>query len=206
MIRKDSEALAAYPKDAHLYNKVHLSRELGYKCGVHKIPRSGKWILRPITNLEGMGRQAVIDYFKEGTLIEPGMFYCEVFEGRHITIDYVKEYGRWVQHHTFEGFNTPEDLIRFSRWLRVDYNYEIPFFLRSVEANHINIEVKGDKVIEVHLRPNPDPVMYDDFWPIWSEDQKPPLDHYIRIPDKDDETEMGRLGFFVPPALTVTNI
>ena len=202
MITKDSEALAAYPKDRHWYNKVHLSRELGYKCGVDRIPRSGRWIVRPITNLEGMGRQAVIDYFKEGTLVEPGMFYCEVFEGRHITIDYVREYGRWVQHHTFEGFNTPEDLIHFSRWLRVDYKYEIPLFLRSVEADHINIEVKGDKVIEVHLRPNPDPVMYDDFWPIWSNNQKPPFEHYIRISDKDDETEMGRLGFFVPHSLT----
>jgi hypothetical protein len=198
MIKKDSEALAAYPKDAHWYDKVHLARTLGYRCGVHKIPRSGKWIVRPITNLEGMGRQAVIDYFKEGTLIEPGMFYCEVFEGRHITIDYVREYGRWVQHHTFEGFNTPEDLIHFSRWLRVDYKYEIPLFLRSVEADHINVEVKGDRIIEIHLRPNPDPVMYDDFWPIWSEDQKPPFENYVRIPDADNETEMGRLGFYVP--------
>ena len=60
------------------------------------------------------------------------------------------------------------------------------------------VEVKGDKVIEVHLRPNPDPVMYDDFWPIWSEDQKPPFENYVRIPDADNETEMGRLGFYVP--------
>lgn len=198
MIRKDSEAINAYPDDIHWYNKLYLSRELGYKCGVYKIPTSGKWIVRPITNLEGMGRNAVIDFFEEGTIIEPGMFYCEVFEGRHITIDYVKNNEHWVQHHTFEGFNTPDNLIKFSRWTKVDYEYPIPHFLQNVKSDHINIEIKGDRLIEVHLRPNPDPVMYDDFWPIWSEDQKPPFDNYIRIPDLDDETEMGRLGFFVP--------
>lgn len=198
MIKTDLEAFVKYPKDAHWYNKVHLSRQLGYNCGVDTIPESGKWIVRPITNLKGMSRQAVIDYFKKGTPIETGMFYCEVFEGRHITIDYIRESGTWSQHHTFEGFNTPENLTQFSRWKKVDYTYKLQPFLQNVEADHINIEVKGDKIIETHLRPNPDPVMYDDFWPIWSESQKPPFVNYVRIPDKDDETEMGRLGFFVP--------
>ena len=198
MVKTDLEAFAAYPRDAHWYNKLNLSIKLGYNCGINKIPKSGKWIVRPITNLDGMGRRAVIDFFEEGTTIEPEMFYCEVFQGRHITIDYIKECDTWIQHHTFEGFNTPQDLIHFSRWLKVDYEYPMPSFLKDVEANHINIEVKGNKLIEVHLRGNPDPVMYNDFWPIWSNEQKPPFNNYIRIADKDDETEMGRLGFFVP--------
>jgi len=198
MIRIDSEALAAYPKDAQWYNKVHLSRTLGYKSGTGKIPASGTWIVRPITNLEGMGRQARIGHFEGGTLIDPGLFYCEVFSGRHITIDYQRIDGKWVQTETFEGFNTPENLVQFSRWKRVDFIYPIPHFLKDVEPDHINIETIDGKVIEVHLRPNPDPVMFDDFWPIWSEDQKPPFDNYVRIPDHCDETEMGRLGFYVP--------
>jgi hypothetical protein len=68
--------------------------------------------------------------------------------------------------------------------------------LRSVEANHINIEIIGKKIIEVHLRGNPDPVMYDEFWPIWSEGQQRPKMSYVRIPDKEDH--IGRLGFYVP--------
>jgi len=198
MIRTDFEAFIKYPKDSHWYNKLHLSSQLGYRCGTDRIPESGKWIVRPITNLKGMGRQAVIDFFKENTPIEPGMFYCEVFEGSHITIDYIRQNNVWRQHHTFEGFNTPEDLIHFSRWKKVEYKYQLPYFLQNVEADHINIEIIGNRMIEVHLRPNPDPVMYDDFWPIWSENQKPPFNNYVRIPDKDNETEMGRLGFFVP--------
>lgn len=198
MIKTDTQAFDAYPQDRHWYNKLHLSRELGYRCGVDSIPFTGRWIVRPITNLQGMGKDATIGNFEKGTLIDPGMFFCEVFDGRHITIDYVWERGKWYQSHTFEGFNTPENLVQFRRWMEVDYNYPMPRFLRDVEANHINIEVKGDRIIEVHLRPNPDPVMYDDFWPIWSEDQKPPFDNYVRIPDIDDTGLMGRLGFYVP--------
>ena len=198
MIKTDTQAFNAYPQDRHWYNKLHLSRELGYRCGIGSIPFTGRWIVRPITNLQGMGKNATIGNFEKGTLVDPGMFFCEVFDGRHITIDYVWERGKWHQSHTFEGFNTPENLVQFRRWMEVDYNYPMPRFLRDVEANHINIEVKGDRIIEVHLRPNPDPVMYDDFWPIWSEDQKPPFDNYVRIPDIDDTGLMGRLGFYVP--------
>ena len=198
MIKTDSQAIVAYPNDAHWYNKLHLSQTLGYACGQAVIPSSGTWIVRPITNLEGMGRNATIGHYEAGTLVEPGLFYCEVFKGRHITIDYQRVNGLWRQTETFEGFNTPDNLVQFSRWKRVDFNYPIPQFLINVEADHINIETIDSKVIEVHLRPNPDPVMYDDFWPIWSNDQKPPFINYIRIPDRDDETEMGRLGFYVP--------
>jgi len=197
MIRTDAEAVRAYAGDAHWHDKLFLSRKLGYRCGVGVIPKTGKWIVRPAVNLDGMGRSAVIGDFDQGFAIGPGMFYSEVFEGRHISIDYVRKDGQWIQHSTFEGFNTPENLIQFSRWLRVDYPYPVPDFLRGVEADHINIEVKGGKIIEVHLRGNPDPVMHDDFWPIWSADQKPPFKEYIKIADKDDETEVGRLGFFV---------
>lgn len=195
MIKTDIAAYAAYPKDRHLYNKLALSRILGYECGTGVIPRSGVWIVRPIINLEGMGLDAVIRHYEAGAAIPEGMFYCEVFAGRHITIDYVRENGVWTQRSTFEGFNTPGNLIQFSRWTRVVFPYTLPTMLRSVEADHINIETIGGMIIEVHLRGNPDPVMYDDFWPIWSEGQQRPMEGYVRIPDKEEH--IGRLGFYV---------
>lgn len=198
MIKTDPQAFKAYPNDNHWYDKLHLSRSLGYECGIGSILYSGVWIVRPRINLDGMGKDAKIGYFEKGTKIDPAMFYCEVFEGRHITIDYVFKRGQWHQTNTFEGFNTPDNLVQFRRWMKVNYDYPIPQFLKDVEADHINIEVKGDRVIEVHLRPNPDPIQYDDFWPIWSEDQKPPYDNYVRIPDINDTGLMGRLGFYVP--------
>jgi hypothetical protein len=198
MIKTDIQAFEAFPDDSHLYDKLRLSKSLGYRCGDTEIPENGLWIVRPITNLKGMGRGAVIRYFEKGEKVDSGLFYCEVFEGKHITIDYIRKDNVWYQDVTFEGKNVHEDLIHFVRWTRVDYHYPIPDILKNVEANHINIEVIGGKVIEVHLRPNPDPIMHDDFWPIWSEDQNPPFPNYVRIPDNDNETEMGRLGFYVP--------
>lgn len=196
MIKTDIAAYAEYPQDRHLYNKLALSRILGYTCGTGHIPYSGMWIVRPVINLEGMGLDATIQHYEAGASIPQGMFYCEVFTGRHITIDYVLENGVWKQTDTFEGFNTPDNLIQFSRWTRVDFPYHLPLLLRSVEAKHINIETIGGNIIEVHLRGNPDPVMYDDFWPIWSEGQQRPMDGYVRIADKEDH--IGRLGFYVP--------
>lgn len=196
MIKTDIAAYAAYPQDRHLYNKLALARILGYTCGTGHIPYSGMWIVRPIINLEGMGLDASIQHMEAGTRIPQGTFYSEVFTGRHITIDYVREGNVWTQTDTFEGFNTPDNLIQFSRWTRVSYPYHLPMLLRSVEAKHINIETIGGNIIEVHLRRNPDPVMYDDFWPIWSEGQQRPMEGYVRIADKEDH--IGRLGFFVP--------
>ena len=196
MIKTDVAAYAAYPNDRHLYNKLALSRILGYECGTGLIPRAGTWIVRPIINLEGMGIDAVIQHYEAGALIPEGMFYSEVFTGRHITIDYECKNGMWKQTQTFEGFNTPDNLIQFSHWTRVVFPYTLPILLRSVEAKHINIETIGGKIIEVHLRGNSDPVMYDEFWPIWSEGQQRPKMSYVRIPDKEDH--IGRLGFYVP--------
>lgn len=195
MIKTDLIAYAAYPQDRHLYNKLALSRILGYTCGTGHIPYAGTWIVRPIINLDGMGLDATIKHYEAGESIPQGMFYCEVFTGRHITIDYERKGNVWKQTDTFEGFNTPDNLIQFSHWTRVEFPYHLPLLLRSVEAKHINIETIGGNIIEVHLRGNPDPVMYNEFWPIWLEDQTP-LDGYVRIVDKEEH--IGRLGFYVP--------
>ena len=195
MIKTDLIAYATYPQDRHLYNKLALSRILGYTCGTGHIPYAGTWIVRPIINLDGMGLDAVIKHYESGESIPEGMFYSEVFKGRHITIDYERKGNVWKQTDTFEGFNTPDNLIQFSRWKRVEFPYHLPLLLRSVEAKHINIEIIDGNIIEVHLRGNPDPVMYNEFWPIWLEDQKP-LDGYKRIVDKEEH--IGRLGFYVP--------
>lgn len=198
MIKTDQQAYEAYPKDTHLYNKLLLSQQLGYVCGTDIIPRTAKWIVRPITNFEGMGRGAAIRQFKKGEQIAPDCFYCKVFTGKHITIDYTRKRGVWHQGATFQGTNSHNNLIQFVCWKRVNYPYPIPQILANVESDYINIELIDNKLIEVHLRLNPDPVMHDEFWPIWSHTQKPPNTNYRRIDDLDDETDLGRLGFFVP--------
>jgi hypothetical protein len=185
------------PQDRKWYGKLYVARYFGYNCGSGTIREDGEWIVRPITNLAGQGLDATIGWHRSGDPIPPNFFWCEVFTGRHITIDYIRSGEGWVQSHTFQGFNTQDDLIRFSHWKRVDYPFPLPSALRGVESDHINLELIGGNIIEVHLRPNSDPVQYDEFWPIWRDDQPPPSSgKWVRI--QDQVTHIGRLGFYVP--------
>lgn len=191
----DSEAYQLYPKDNIWYNKLFLSGILGYNAGYGFIYKSGRYIVRPIINLQGCGIGAKIGDYQKGDQIPHGYFWSEVFTGRHITIDYIKIRGVWIQGHTFEGFkDDPEDLLKFSMWRKVEYRYELPSVFNTIRTDKLNIEIIGDKIIEVHLRHNTDPVEYDFFIPIWSEDQMCP-EGCIRIADREDHP--GRLGFFV---------
>lgn len=183
-------------QDRKWYNKLFVAQYLGYECGTVAIPRDGTWIVRPITNLDGMGVDATISWFPAGTPVAPDFFWGEVFTGRHITIDYERVNGMLHQTHTFEGFNTPDNLIEFTRWVRVDYPVPpLPAF-DSIAVDCVNIEMIGGNIIEVHFRPNSDPVQHDEFWPIWSDDQQPPPGDWVRIPDA--VTHIGRKGFYVP--------
>ena len=68
---------------------------------------------------------------------------------------------------------------------------------------YINIESIGDKIIEVHLRPNPDHQEdYDTLIPIWKgDDTKQYIDDgYVFIEDLEDaegQLPLSRLGFCV---------
>lgn len=191
----DSEAYQLYPKDSVWYNKLFLAEMLNYNVGYGLIFKSGRYIVRPTVNLQGCGIGATIGDYQKGDQIPIGYFWSEIFTGRHITIDYSKINNSWQQGHTFEGFkNDPENLLQFSMWKRVEYNYELPSIFNSIQASQLNIEIIGDKIIEVHLRHNTDPVDYDVFIPIWEYTQQCP-DGFVKINDK--EQHPGRLGFFV---------
>ena len=191
----DHEAYSLYPKDNIWYNKLYLAERLGYNAGYGLIPYDGEFVIKPTVNLHGCGIGAKIGYYKKNDLVPHEYFWSEVFTGRHITVDYSKINGQWHQGHTFEGFkDNREDLLKFSLWRRVEYAYVLPKIFNDIHVDNLNIEIIGDKIIEVHLRHNTDPVEYDCFIPIWSEEQKCP-DGYVRIDDR--ECHEGRLGFFI---------
>jgi hypothetical protein len=70
-------------------------------------------------------------------------------------------------------------------------------------VNTINIEIIGDKVVEVHFRDTPDP-NYDELIPVWSDDQQV-VDIYTKLgytwieaPDNSNGfLPTRRLGFMV---------
>lgn len=191
----DHDAFRLHPKDRLWYNKLFLATKLNYNVGIGSIPKAGRYVVRPIINLDGCGLGAKIGYYKKGDPVPFDYFWSEVFTGRHITIDYFKVDGIWEQSHTFEGFKTdPENLQQFSHWQRVDYEYKLPDLFDSIGSNLLNIEMIGGKIIEVHLRHSTDPVNYDFFIPIWSEYQPCPPG-CVRIDDTVDFP--GRLGFYV---------
>ena len=78
-------------EDLWLYNKMILSRVMGYVSGPAglEVPSPDFYIVRPCMNFMGMGRYARREYIERDTEdLHPGEFWCEVFEGRHISIDY----------------------------------------------------------------------------------------------------------------------
>ena len=192
----DTEAYALHTKDKIWYNKFIVASLCGYNTGIGHIPRNGNYVVKPMMNLQGCGIGAQMGFFRKGDSIPENTFWSEVFEGRHITIDYSRIDGAWCQGSTFEGFKTdPKNLLQFSMWRRVSYPYKLLPIFDVIHANCCNIEIIGNKIIEVHLRHNTDPVQYDVFIPIWDCNQVCPSG-FTRIEDSEDHP--GRLGFFVP--------
>jgi hypothetical protein len=160
-------------EDAWIYDKLILSKRLGYYCGPAGVApeHSGDYIVRPISNYRMMGRGSSVMHINAGEDIIPdGYFWCEVFTGRHLTFDY--NYG--VQDIAAEGFKDGERTDRFTSWKQIQDQFTLPPIIFSVAIKYewLNIEVIGDKIIEVHLRYNDDFHGHDanEIIPIWKED------------------------------------
>ncbi len=171
--------------DLWVYNKLHLSRVLGYKCGPSgvPVPQPGSYIIRPSFNIMGMGRSARIEYIEENTEhIHPSEFWCEVFTGEHLSVDYLYR----APTLTIRGIRDLEaPLYQWSKWEKVDYTLPFPEVLKNLigSYDYINCEFIGGKLIEVHFRPNLDFRFGNTVAiPVWSEN----LDSkYTFIKDED---------------------
>ena len=91
---KDTEDIAwetTAPEDLWILDKLILSRHLGYTCGPVGSPvdKSDYYMVRPCVNAMGLGLGAQKHYIKDSTNhLTPGHFWCEFFEGDHISVDY----------------------------------------------------------------------------------------------------------------------
>jgi len=186
VITTDEEAwVSAEVGDLWLFDKLILSRKLGYSCGPAgvPVPKPAEYIVRPISNLKGMGLGASIRYIQDTTDYLPaGYFWCELFRGRHISVDY--ESGVPVL--AVEGFREPDvPLYRFLRWERVSDLYPIPLTLSVLRKfPYLNIEFIDSKVIEVHLRLNPD-FKYGNSRavPVWEDEEVPEGGQFVAAKD-----------------------
>lgn len=190
-------------EDLWIFDKLILSRKLGYICGPSGVlvPAPDYYIVRPITNIDGMGACASIKWLTNNRLpldrddqVMPGYFWCEVFTGRHLSVDYV--HGDQVL--CVEGIRTNNNpLYKWSKWERVDDFVPFPKILFELDFHHenINCEFIGGKLIEVHLRHNPD---FQEgqlhVIPVWEGESSNPPKGYIFKKSPD----FNRLGFFIP--------
>lgn len=159
--------------DLWLFDKLILSRRLGYRCGPAGVlpEREGRYIVRPCVNYRMMGRGAKFMHLNTtDDVIPDGYFWCEIFDGRHLSFDYY--YGNQVL--AVEGYREDENLSRFLFWKKVNDVFELPLFLKTIAKKYawINIEVIGNKIIEVHLRYNDDFRNHDGniIVPIWKDE------------------------------------
>ena len=175
-------------EDLWLFDKLILSRKLGHLCGPIgvEVPSPGYYMVRPCVNLLGMSLGASIEYIDNYTDHLPtGYFWQEIFTGRHLSIDY--EDGKQIR--CTEGFRNEDNVQRFDRWVVCSDIIDLPNELQQIVKKYrfVNIEMIGGKIIEVHLRGNPD---FDDdaieIIPLWKKDG------YTFVRDSDGD----RIGFF----------
>jgi hypothetical protein len=182
--------------DLWVYNKLFLSRILGYNCGPIgvPVPKSDFYIVRPSFNLLGMGRFARIEWIDQYTdHLHPSEFWCEVFEGEHISVDYKNKHPEL----TVLGTKDLKDpLYKWSKWEKINRFIEFPSVLNELKGDYeyINCEFIGNKLIEVHFRRNPD-FRYGNnvAIPIWNDQDIEEVDDYNYIRDED----YRRKGFLI---------
>ena len=183
-------------EDLWVYNKLILNRRLRHLCGPTgmSVPYSGYYIVRPSINLLGMGRFSHIDWiYKNTDHYHPAEFWCEVFEGKHISVDFRNQKSELVVLGERDEY---EPLYRWKKWAKIDYEVEFPDILKDLKGNYewINCEFIGSRMIEVHFRRNPD-FRYGNSIaiPVWKGDMVVEIDNLRYIEDKD----YLRKGFYI---------
>ena len=182
-----------HPSDLWVYNKLFLSRVLGYTCGPvgTTVPRPDFYIVRPSFNLLGMGRFARKEWLYNYTdHIHPAEFWCEIFEGEHLSVDFKNKKSELVVLGTRDD---DDPYYKWSKWEKIDLNVQFPEILKELKGNYeyINCEFIGGRLIEVHFRQNPD-FRYNNTVaiPVWNDEK---MENMTFIKD----SEYYRKGFYI---------
>jgi len=182
-----------HPSDLWVYNKLFLSRVLGYTCGPvgTTVPRPDFYIVRPSFNLLGMGRFARKEWlYKYTDHIHPAEFWCEIFEGTHLSVDFKNKKSELVVLGTRDD---DDPYYKWEKWEKIDLDVQFPKILDDLKGNYeyINCEFIGGRLIEVHFRQNPD-FRYNNTVaiPVWNDEK---VENMTFIKD----VEYHRKGFYI---------
>ena len=191
--------LECNPEHLWIFDKLIISRLSGHICGPRGIPvpKPGEYFVKPVVNIEGMGEKARKVYLEKSTieLLHPGEFWCEVFEGEHLSIDYTK-YEPTLKVVGTKHKDKPYQ--RFAMWEKTEKWHPLPQFIGFIPLQYktINCEFVGGKLIEIHLRGNPD-FAYGNtsVIPAWKDEPDPKPEGYRFI--SDEGTYVERAGIYV---------
>jgi hypothetical protein len=186
--------------DLWVFNKLFVARRSGYICGPSgvPVPSFGEYFVKPVMNIEGMGKFARKEYLEKYTdHLHPGEFWCEIFKGEHLSIDYKQ--GQPI----LSVIGTPDKkhpYQRFIKWEKIKYSIPFPKILlnENIHLKYpiINCEFIGGNLIEVHLRGNPDFAYGNtEMIPVWKDQE------WLVVPDGfefvPDHQEVDRIGILI---------
>lgn len=192
----ESEWNSIHSEDLWVYNKMFLSRRLGYLCGPSgvPVPKPDFYIVRPSINLLGMSRMARIEWIESDTdHFHPAEFWCEIFSGDHISIDYYQKKPDLI---VLGERDDKDPLYKWKKWSKIDKKIDFPTILERLVGKYdwINCEFIGNRLIEVHFRRNPD-FRYGNnvAIPIWIDDDEIIKENINFVSDNDYK----RSGFLI---------
>jgi hypothetical protein len=195
----DAEAWQRYPRLRWLYDRLQLSTALDYECGPAGTlpPRPGIWFVKPIINLNGMGVDARACFYDGGPVfpVRPGSFWMPHFVGRHLSLDLERTASGWRYGLTVECIYRDNRPFEWKRITDPPPRPPAVLAIDRIDAPCLNIELIGDRVIEVHLRRNHDFDAMPDAssaFPVWEGETVPAE----MVPDPEDAD-----GFLVPRRL-----
>lgn len=183
------------PDEIWAMDKLILSRKLGYICGPVglDVPTPGYYCVRPCVNMLGLGLGTQKVWLEQETMHLPiGHFWCEWFDGRHLSVDYW--HGKQML--CVEGFKADDTFTKWERWVSKSDKVPLPFNLKTfTHHTWLNVEYIGGKVIEIHFRRNDDfEADTTEFIPVWEgESIDPPVGYRY----KDYPDIHGRIGAFI---------
>lgn len=179
-------------EDCWVFDKMIVAMMSSIPCGPRgvDVPYPAYYCVRPVTNVLGNGAGARIQMLHKDTkCIELGYFWAKKLDGEHISIDYVD--GK--QTLAVRGTRTlGMPLTRFDRWEKVLTRIPLPMMLYDIARKYsvINCEFIGGRLIEVHLRPNPDFAEgHSEMIPHWYYEPLKDIAGYTYIPDVADEDD-----------------
>ena len=159
--KNDIDAWNIYPKYNFLYNKMFICKIQNIKHAPMPIlPEKFPVVIKPIVNLLGMGLNSVKVKSKKEFLqyFDSNHFWCEYFNGEHLSWDLVITNGQIQFICCFKGFKSKNKFGTFNYWKLLKQKNPPDFFDFLVKnylndfTGCINLETIKNKIIECHLR------------------------------------------------------